>query len=69
MQLEEYFEFIADDAVRIAGTRVGIETVLDDYQKGATPEEIALHYPNPGRVRRVLVQPVFEQLFADQFVP
>jgi uncharacterized protein (DUF433 family) len=45
MQLEEYFEFIAEDAIRIAGTRVGLETVIDDYQKGATPEEIALHYP------------------------
>ena len=45
MQLEDYFEFIADDAIRIAGTRVGLETVIDDYQKGATPEEIALHYP------------------------
>ena len=45
MQLEDYFEIIAEDAIRIAGTRVGIETVIDDYQKGAIPEEIVLHYP------------------------
>ena len=45
MQLEEYFDFIAEDAIRLSGTRVGIETVIDDYQQGATPEEIALHYP------------------------
>lgn len=45
MELESYFEFIAEDAVRIAGTRVGIETVLRDYQEGAAPEEIVLRYP------------------------
>ena len=45
MQLEEYFDFIAEDAIRLSGTRVGIETVIDDYQKGATPEEIVFHYP------------------------
>jgi len=45
MKLESYFEFIGEDAIRIAGTRVGIETVLRDYQEGASPEEIALRYP------------------------
>jgi len=45
MELESYFEFIGEDAIRIAGTRVGIETVLCDYQEGASPEEIVLRYP------------------------
>jgi uncharacterized protein (DUF433 family) len=45
MQLEDYFDFITEDAIRLAGTRVGIETVIDDYQKGTTPEEIVFHYP------------------------
>jgi len=45
MELERYFEFISEDAIRIAGTRVGIETVLRDYQEGASPEEIVLRYP------------------------
>jgi uncharacterized protein (DUF433 family) len=45
MELESYFEFIGEDAIRIAGTRVGIETVLRDYQEGASPEEIVLRYP------------------------
>ena len=44
VELESYFEFLANDAIRIAGTRVGIETVLLDYQEGASPEEIALRY-------------------------
>ncbi len=45
MDLERYFEFIGEDAIRIAGTRVGIETVLRDYIEGASPEEIVLRYP------------------------
>jgi uncharacterized protein (DUF433 family) len=45
VDLESYLEFLADNAIRIAGTRVGIETVVLDYQEGASPEEIALRYP------------------------
>lgn len=45
MELESHFEFIDDLTIRIAGTRVGIETVVRDYQDGASPEEIALRYP------------------------
>lgn len=45
MELERYFDFVTEDAIRISGTRVGIETVIDDYKKGATPEEIVMHYP------------------------
>lgn len=45
MELEAYFDFLREDAIRIAGTRVGIETVLRDYREGASPEEIVLHYP------------------------
>lgn len=44
MQLEEYFDFIGPDDIRIKGTRVGIETVLDDYLSGISPEEIAARY-------------------------
>lgn len=45
MQLEQYFDFTAGDVIRIAGTRVGIETVVGDYLEGASPEEIAIRYP------------------------
>jgi len=40
---ENYFDFLSPDDIRIKGTRVGIETVLDDYL-GASPEEIAARY-------------------------
>ncbi len=46
MQLEDYFVFLAPNDIRIRGTRVGIETVLNDYLKwGKRPEEIAASYP------------------------
>lgn len=45
MELEKYFEFIDSKAIRIAGTRIGIETVLHNYLQGAGPEEIVLGYP------------------------
>ena len=45
MQLEEYFDFLAVDDIRLKGTRVGIETILFDYLFHAkTPEEIAKSY-------------------------
>ena len=42
--IEDYFDFLSPDDIRIKGTRVGIETVLDDYLNGASPEEIAARY-------------------------
>ena len=44
MQLEDYLEFLGLDDIRIKGTRIGIETVLEDYLEGARPEEIAVRY-------------------------
>ncbi|MGC9525208.1 MAG: DUF433 domain-containing protein [Limnospira sp.] len=47
MQLEDYFNFLADDDIRLKGTRIGIETVLFDYLfRARTPEEIASTYPS-----------------------
>ena len=42
--MEDYFDFLSPDDIRIKGTRVGIETVLDDYLRGASPEEIVTRY-------------------------
>jgi uncharacterized protein (DUF433 family) len=42
MQLEDYFEFLASDDIRIKGTRIGIEHILDEYiHEHKAPEEIA----------------------------
>jgi uncharacterized protein (DUF433 family) len=45
MNLDDYFDFLAADDIRLKGHRIGIETILFDYQDGLTPEEIALRYP------------------------
>ena len=45
MHIEEYFNFLAEDDIRIKGTRVGIETVLYEYiHNSQTPEAIADSY-------------------------
>jgi uncharacterized protein (DUF433 family) len=47
MHLEDYFDVLAPDDIRIRGTRVGIETVLYDYiHRSRTPEQIAISYPS-----------------------
>ncbi len=46
MQLEDYFDFLSPDDIRVRGSRIGIETILFDYlHQGMTPEEIAIRYP------------------------
>ena len=44
MELENYFVFFSKDDIRIKGTRVGIETVVEDFNSGSSPEEIAARY-------------------------
>lgn len=47
MILEDYFDFLAPDDIRLKGTRVGIETVLYDFIcRARTPEEIVRSYPS-----------------------
>lgn len=50
MQLEDYFNFLAPDDIRVKGTRVGIETILWDYlEKGRTVDQIVEDYPSVNR--------------------
>lgn len=45
MQLEDYFNFLAPNDIRIKRSRIGIETVLYDYiHRAMTAEEIAEQY-------------------------
>ncbi|MBD2483131.1 DUF433 domain-containing protein [Planktothrix sp. FACHB-1365] len=47
MLLEDYFNFLAADDIRLKGTRIGIETILFDHLfRAKTPEEIANTYPS-----------------------
>jgi uncharacterized protein (DUF433 family) len=45
MLLEDYFDFLARDDIRIRGHRIGIETILYEYiHRARTPEEIQREY-------------------------
>jgi uncharacterized protein (DUF433 family) len=46
MQLEDYFDFLSPDDIRIKGHRIGIDNVLTLYLDGYTAEEIAQYYPS-----------------------
>jgi uncharacterized protein (DUF433 family) len=45
MQLQDYFDFLAPDDIRLKGHRIGIDDVLWYYLEGYTPEEIAANLP------------------------
>jgi uncharacterized protein (DUF433 family) len=45
MELESYFDFLDPEDICIKGTRVAIEFVLRDHQRGASQDEIGLRYP------------------------
>ncbi len=47
MQLEDYFDFLAPNDIRVKGTRVGIETILYDYvHRSRSPQDIVASYPS-----------------------
>lgn len=45
MKLESMFEFINPQTIRIKGTRIGIEIVIEQFLNGADPREIQRQYP------------------------
>ena len=46
MNLEDYFDFLAPDDIRLKGTRVGIESVLYEYvHREQTAEAIVRRFP------------------------
>jgi len=45
MQIQDYFNFLASDDIRIKGSRIGIESVLYEYiYRAKTPEEIVQQF-------------------------
>ena len=50
MQIEEYFDFLADGDIRIRGHRIGIEDVLYEHLcNGLSAEELAVRFPTLGQ--------------------
>jgi uncharacterized protein (DUF433 family) len=48
MLLEDYFDFLGPDDIRIKGHRIGIDDVLAYYLEGYSAEEIAARFPTLG---------------------
>src|SRR5438105_5237100 len=53
MQLEDYFEFEkfetkhgAAERIRVRGTRIAIDIVVDEFNEGRTPDQIQKRYPS-----------------------
>ncbi len=45
MQLEDYFDFLAPDDIRVKGTRIGIESILYEFiHRAQAPEEIVQRF-------------------------
>ena len=45
-RLEDYFEFLSPDDIRLKGHRIGIDNVIDYYLTGCTPSAIQEHFPS-----------------------
>ena len=45
LNIRDMFEFISPEAIRIKGTRVGIEIVIERFLDSDSPEEIRRHHP------------------------
>jgi uncharacterized protein (DUF433 family) len=47
MDINDYFDHLAPDDIRIKGTRIGIESVLYEYiHREQSPEEIVKSFPS-----------------------
>ncbi|MHC0062862.1 DUF433 domain-containing protein [Nostoc sp. UIC 10890] len=46
MQLEDYFEFLDPDDIRLKGHRIGIDNVIQYYLQGCSPEQILEELPS-----------------------
>ncbi len=45
MELEQYFDFIGPDEIKLKGHRIGIEHIVELFNLGHSPEQIAQDYP------------------------
>ncbi|MBM3237295.1 DUF433 domain-containing protein [Candidatus Poribacteria bacterium] len=45
MRLEDYFDFLGPNVIRIKGHRINLEDIVDYYCEGYSPEQIAQEFP------------------------
>jgi uncharacterized protein (DUF433 family) len=44
MQLEDYFDFVEPDVIRLRGHRIGLEHVVELFNRGHSPEMIVAYF-------------------------
>ncbi len=44
MQLEDYFDFMGPDVIRLKGHRIGLEHIVERFNDGASPESIMVYF-------------------------
>lgn len=44
MQLEDYFDYVGPDAIRLKGHRIGLEHIVERFKRGESPEMIMVYF-------------------------
>ena len=44
MRLEDYFDFLGPNVIRLKGHRINLEDIVDCYREGYSPEQIAQEF-------------------------
>ena len=44
MQIEDYFDFLAPDDIRVKGTRIGVESILYEHIHRGQPPELSARF-------------------------
>ena len=52
MQVKEYID-VRDDSYYVAGSRIGLDVVFHDFQRGRSPESIFQAYPSVGSLAKI----------------
>ena len=60
--LEDYFEFLSDDDIRLKGHRIGIDDVIDYYLQGYSLEQILVELPSLNLEKLLRLNPAIDVL-------
>lgn len=44
MRLEDYFDFVEPDVIRLKGHRIGLEHIVERFNEGYSPEMIMVYF-------------------------
>lgn len=70
MRLADYLDFQSEDVIRLQGHRIGLEHIVERYNEGYSPEQIALEYPGISleQIHGVLAYYLHNQAQVDAYI-